>query len=115
MNNTMVIAKLFSIFANMTGFNKHKPSTESFKVQLENEVRCGNVTRNEQHIVLALLGIERASTIKIEEDPRLLNILNIIELGTSINMTISELYNFLSNLKLNKEQAKIAELILKEI
>ncbi len=30
-------------------------------------------------------------------------------------MSIQELYEFLSNLKLNKEQAKIAELILKEI
>jgi len=30
-------------------------------------------------------------------------------------MSISELYEFLNNLKLNKEQAKIAELILKEI
>lgn len=113
MNNTLVIAKLLSIFANMTGFNKHKPSTESFKMQLENEVRCGNVTRNEQHIVLALLGIERASTIKIEEDPRLLNILNIVELGTSIDMTIAEMYNYINNeFKLGRINAYNRELLL---
>lgn len=113
MNNTMVIAKLFYIFADMTGFSKYKPSTESFKVQLENEVRCGNVTRNEQHIVLALLGIEKASTIKIEDDPRLFNILNILELGTSMNMTISEMYNYINNeFKLGRINSYNRELLL---
>lgn len=113
MNNSLVIAKLLSIFANMTGFCRNKQLTESFKIQLENEVKCGNVTRNEQHIVLALLGIERASTIKVEEDPRLLNILNIVELCTSIDMTIAETYNYINNeFKLGRINAYNRELLL---
>ena len=79
MNDALKIARLLSIFVSMTGLVKSKEKTISFKNQLRNEVMQGRVTPSEESIVLKLMGIEKANTISREDDPRLYNILNIVD------------------------------------
>lgn len=96
MNNSLRIAKILSIFVDMTGLCRLKNETISFKQQLHNEVIQKRVTANEERIVLQLMGIEKANTINREDDPRLINILNIVELCTSVNMDKADIYNYIN-------------------
>ena len=104
MNDALKIARLLSIFVSMTGLVKSKEKTISFKNQLRNEVMQGRVTPSEESIVLKLMGIEKANTISREDDHRLYNILNIVELCTSINMTKSEIYNYINGESLRQDE-----------
>lgn len=113
MVSSLKIAKLLSIFYSMSDIYRDKNGIISFKQQLRNEALRGAVTVTEEKIVLKLMGIEKANTIKSSECARLNNILNIVEYCSTMNLDKSSLYNYINGeFKLGRINQENKELLL---